>query len=394
MPKKGYNITNIEKVFANIISSNSFPEESVLSDLKKEINEFFEESECVSVLFTKNTDNLFFGMVVMPMMKPEETLDIILDKDDVHIKRYYVEIDSKLFSVGGLTEKELTAILLHDIAHMILDNKAIEEVRSCIDTYFANKDEIISLKNSAQYTQLLAFAVKDTLIKVTSMRYKLIEALVNDRFMQETGYSTYLTSALGKIISSPWGISTSEREPKLVILDWTFRLYSNVKMNRIPAIDTLKESKTVMGSVLFKKEIDNVITSLNRIDTDIVQEANYITDKFLNEAKKPGLLSQLKNNGLKAIENDYYEYKIRIKNLETEDDALYTLRQINARLSLLRDYIDNNELDDKSREKWFDVLEQYLALRNELTAKKIWSKKQYGLWFDYMALDDEGKQYQ
>ena len=79
---------------------------------------------------------------------------------------------------------------------------------------------------------------------------------------------------------------------------------------------------------------------------------------------------------------------MRIKNCETEEDALYILRGINTRLSILEDYLNNTpDLSDTERKRWELVATKYRELREQLAKKKIVNKKQYGLFFDYDQLD-------
>ena len=87
MPKIGYSIDNITKIFSRLIESDTFPTKTQLNDLQKELNKFFIEANCLGVLYTRNTDNLFFGMCVMPVINNEEVLDIVADNNPIHIKK-------------------------------------------------------------------------------------------------------------------------------------------------------------------------------------------------------------------------------------------------------------------------------------------------------------------
>ena len=103
--------------------------------------------------------------------------------------------------------------------------------------------------------------------------------------------------------------------------------------------------------------------------------------------QKKGLAWQIKQNGLKGIQNDFYEFKIRSKNAREEADILYLMRQINSRMSLLKDAIDEGDMTEQEREKWMDLLFQYGDLRNYVSNLKV-SNRNYGLWYDYSQLDD------
>ena len=385
MPKIGYNVGKIENIFSRMISTDTFPTKSMLQELRKELNAFFTEAICVDVLYTRNTDNLFFGMQVVPVLDAHATLDIVLSDRPMKISKYFLELDSKLFQIG-LDKKELTAILLHEIGHIVINDKPVKQVRMAIDGYFSSKDQVINLKNSAQYTQLLTFAIKDIIRKTSSLFFMSNDEVRADSFAVLCGYGDSLESALVKITTNAWGLSKSTKEPKLTILAWIVNLYGNVKLNRIPAIHTLKKAKTATGSALAKRDIDDVINCLNKIDTDIIKESTALLD----EAHKKGIISQIKYNGLKAMDNDYYEYRLRVKNLNSEEDSIYLMRQLNSRLSLIYDTLEE-DLPDNERTRWQDLYERYLELRAQVAAHKI-SRKNYGLWFDYDALDPEQQQ--
>lgn len=388
MPKLGYDIKKIEGVFGRMIASDTFPTSSMLSELRKEINAFFTEATCVDILFTRNTDNLFFGMQVMPIIDPKTTLDIVLSDDSVRFKKYILELDSKLFSIG-LTKEELTAVLLHEIGHIVTNDVPAKQVRITIDKYFASKDEVVKLKDSAQYTALLTFAIKDIIRKANSFIYMNNEEVKADAFVIMCGYGDHLESALNKVVTNAYGLSRSTKEPRNInVLAWIINIYTNVKLNRIPAIHTLKKAKVATGSVLEKRDMDEVIKSLNRIDTDVIREGAYLLD----EASKHGLIKHIKASGYKAMDADYYEYRIRAKNMNNENDMIYLMRQINSRLTIILDTIEDLDPDDKERLKWQELYERYLELRNIVANNKI-SKKNYGLWYDYDLLDDEEKKY-
>ena len=388
MPRIGYDVGKIENIFARMIASDTFPSASMLSELRKEINHFFTEATCADVIYTRNTDNLFFGMQVMPVLDANTTLDIILNDDSIKIKKYILEIDSKLFQLG-LDKREMTAVLLHEIGHIVTSDMPVKQVRMAVDDYFSNKDIVVSLKNSAQYTKLLTFAVNDIIRKANSFIFMSNEEVRADSFVVMCGYGEDLESALTKVSNSVWGLSKSTKDPRsLTVLAWVVNLYTNVKLNRIPAIQTLKKAKAATGSTLSKREIDEVIKCLNRIDTDVMHEGAIL----LNEAKRRGIAAHIKQSGFKALDTDYYEYKIRAKNVTSDEtELIYLMRHVNASLTIIQDTLEE-DMSDNERAKWQELYERYLALRIEISNHKV-NRKNYGLWYDYDALDDDQKKY-
>ena len=66
---------------------------SKLTDLKNSLNKFFNDAKCLEVIYTNNTDKMFFGMCVVPKMETNELLDILTRDNPIRIEKYYIEID-------------------------------------------------------------------------------------------------------------------------------------------------------------------------------------------------------------------------------------------------------------------------------------------------------------
>lgn len=383
--KNGYTLSKFDHIFSRMIEAYPNIPQSLLLELRRELNTFFTKAKCMGVIFTKNS-GMFFGMKVYPVLSNEDTFEIVLGDSPKKIEKYQLEIDSKLFDLG-LTSRECSSIILHELGHLVLSDVPVKQLRAVIDDYTAKNDDVINLKNSAQYTQILSFGIKDLLMKMNSMFYMNDEEVRADSFVALCGYGEELESAETKILNNAWGLSQSYRDQTnpLAILVWTLDLYKNVKFKRIPALHTLRKAKSLSSSELTKQEVDNLIDSLNKIDTDIIAEGAMI----LQEAKK-GLIGKIKVNGLKAMEEDLYEFTIRSKTMEDEDDALYLMRQLNARISILADTLEDESLSDADRKRWYKLEQDYKDLRLQV-ANKNFHRKHYGLFYDFDDLDANQK---
>lgn len=394
-------VEKTESVFLNIVCNRSeekliAPNINQLTDIKNCLNNILPDAECTDVMYTLNTDKEFFGIKVNPIINPSDALTIILTDERVKLNKYQIEFDSKLFSIG-LTEEEIVAILLHEVSSMIDSYEAIDNVRALVDLHLLSGKDIISIRDSVNYSQLIVFAVKDTLTKVSSAIYKEEpEELLVNKLIQATNLGESLISAQEKIISSSYGLGETVREPKTIILQWMFMIYKDIKGNYDLITTNLKDAKDFTASVLEKIEIDKVITAINRINSTILENCKLGTvfeSANLYSLNELSLFKSLKSNGLRGIEDALYEYAIRIKNCDTEEDAMYILRGINTRLNILEDYMINTpDLSDHEKKHWTDVANKYRELRTQLANKKIVNKKQYGLFFDYDQLDYLDKQ--
>lgn len=352
-----------------------------VESIRQDLNYILPIGKCKEVIYTNNTDKLPFGCIVLPTLADINVNAFLITGDEVTIKEYKCEIDSKMFDYG-LTDEEITQILLFNIFHLISGTRPCEVIREYIDNFFCDENTQLVIRDSVQYKTILTFGIADALCKITSCLY-LPDDIDEDAYLESLDfeYGSFKT-AIDKLYSEiPGCENEATRAPNLSMLNWALRLYSNVNDERPAALHLLRKAKEITASILYIKRIDSMINSLNRIDTDA-----YVTEavnQALNE--KGGLLAYLKYTGLRDLENDLYEFQIRAKNAEGEQEVMYALKQINARLTILADYIRENR-DDPDIEHWIEVKAEYEELR-DILAKKRLHKRSYGIFVDYDALD-------
>lgn len=343
---------------------------------------FRPDADCAGFVYTVNTDKLPFGCVVMPTLRGIDVNDYFVVGNDSRLSEYMVELDSKLFDYG-LTNEEVAQVMLFNIYHMVKDFTPLRNVRMAIDDFLTKSATQLIIKDSVQYKEILKLGLVDALVNVSSC-LSLPSDVVSDPFLESLGLEDF-DKALDKLYKEIPGCENEvSRAPKLNMLEWALRLYYDVEKERIPALHLLEKAKSLTASTLYITKFSNTINALNRIDTDMV--VNEAVQTFFNEAKrKGGLLASLKYSGLRDIENDLYEFQIRAKNAETESEVMYALKQINARLAILDNYIRENP-DDPEIDRWVAVKLQYMDIRDTLAKKRL-HKRNYGIFVDYDALD-------
>ena len=349
------------------------------------------KANCVNLIYTINTDKLAFGCVVMPRFRGEEVNNLLISGDPIKIQDIEVEIDSKLFDYA-FTDEQIAMIILYNICHMVNDHNPTARVREAIDTYLMNHDTQLVIKDSIQYQPIMTLGICDALVQFTNCLY-LDTEIESDPFLENLGFEENFGDTLATLFQVIPGASAEiNRKPRLNMLDWALRLYVDVKKERIPAIHLLNKCISICGSTLYKNKFQTVINCLHKIDTDsYVQEAY---NEFLNESKKnkKSLFSQIKYAGLRGIEEDFYEFMVRARNADTEEEVMYALKQINVRLAILDDYLRNEEMSDQDRQRWTTLYNKYVAIRDEIANKKVYNKRNYGIFVDYNRLDELDKE--
>ena len=383
--KLSYDFSSIDNVFAEGLAKGSLTS-SQLRTIQRELNLFFKDSRCIDVYYTDNTSKPFFGMIVCPRIYADRIYDYLMGDDSVRFNEYTIEIDSHLFNpLLKLRSREITAILLHEVGHVVNDATPIMDARKYLDEYLAKNNESMKMTDSAHYKEILAYALKDFVSKDRSIFYtNNVDEILADDFVRSYNYGAALEAAMQKILSGNAKLYQGQIDDKFTTFMWSLQLYKNIQYRRIPALRMLNKAKALTGSRIEKAELENVIRRINRMD-----------DNTFNEAKDFSLISKIKNrmkkmriDTMKSLDDDYYEINMRIRNVEDEDDALYLMRQLNTRVSLISDFIESEDMSSSDRKKWQDSLDRFNRLRQELSDTVVYKNKSYGIFVSYPDIQD------
>lgn len=352
---------------------------SDLKVLKDELNKFFKDSTCKEVLYTNNTDKMFFGMKIIAMIDADDIYDYLVEDEPVRIGKYIIEIDSHLLNpVLDLTERELLAMLLHEVGHMVGDATPVENARRELNSYLAANKDHIRIAQSIHYKEFLAYGLKDYLSKQQSMFYTSDSSeILADEFAMSYGFSNDLSHAYSKITSNNMKLYENSEVSKFAVFAWTLNLYNNLKARRVGALHTLARAKQLTGSRLEKLELDNVMRRIKRIDDDILVEASSIHSKLREKLKKHRL------NNMRTIDSTMYELSMQIRNVEDEDDALYLMRQLNNNIAIIDEYKNSPDCDNQEVQKWNNLMDKFIQLRDKLSSTVVYKNKTYGIFVQY-----------
>jgi hypothetical protein len=349
-------------------------------NVSMELDKFFSDLKCTSVQYTDNTDNEFFGLYIKNTnMTPRKAVPREGDLDYAPCN-YSIEIDSKLASI--LNPVELTAVIINEIKN-IISVQALEKFRDAFDFYIGMNNLSINLELMNNHPNLFRLMYDESVATLLSVfRSPTSDIIAADDFMVGCGLYEEFNSAMDKVKRLKESIFTDELGNKLLTMQWYISVINDSITDTRYISSILRRGFKLTGSKLLRANILNAIKELEPM-TDAT-ERYY---KSLTEAAgKKSLAMQIKDSGLRAIEQDVYEYTMRIKNIEDENDALLLMRQLNNRIAILEDYIAQEELDERVYQKWNKVLEKYYSLRESLTKKTIYKQKMYGLFADYNVL--------
>ena len=374
-----YDFSDLERIMFNLKSDQS---PNRLRQLKEELNRFFKDSVCKEIIYTVNRDKVFFGASCIPFVSDEDIVDIVTGDEKKRINTYYLEIDSKLLELG-LTARELVAVILHEVGHLVADSTPTEEFRKALNVYLSKNNEHLVISDSIHYKQILIYAYKDSVRKLTSLFFREDDEIIADQFSVACGYGEDLESAYRKIMSKTSTLNRNVSN-KLLVLQWTLRMYKDLKIRRIGALHTINKMRNITGSSLEKRELNNVSRAINQIDDDtLIQEATNIFKKTSESYRK------FKYKGIRRLEDDLYEYSLRAKTVDEEDEALMLIRELSLKISMIDDYMMTEKLSESERERWSNLMRKYQMVREELSKKDSVAKgKFYGLFIQSPIIRD------
>ncbi len=346
-------------------------------NVMKELNNFFKDDmSCIGVKFTENTDNEFFGIYIKSTdVDPKSIMGI--EGELKNPNKYLIEIDSKLSYI--LSPMELVSIIIYEIKN-IVSKTALEKFRDAFTFYIGMNDYMANIENIVHYDKLFNMVYDESVATLYSIfRRPTDEVCVGDDFMSGCGLYEYFNSAVDKIKSLKDSVFSTELSDKLLTMQWYVSIINSINTDTRYISTILREGFESTGSRLLRTNILNAIKELEPMTDHVERYFNTLTESR-------SLVNSIKQNGIRSIEQDVYEYTMRIKNIEDENDALLLMRQINNRISILEDYVTTEELEDRERDKIYKLMDKYYTLRESLTKKTVYKQKMYGLFADYNAL--------
>ena len=366
-------LAEIGEINLSVVNLKAKPGNKIeLNKIKDCLNKIFPDSKCVDVIYTVNTDKMFFGIVTLPILSPNEILNIMTSDEDSKITTYKVELDSKLFSeTMDLTLDEITALIVHEVARLVSDYYPINNARYLIDKTVLDYGITLKMSEYVPYIEIIGYGIKEAARRSVSI-------FENNYLVPYYLDETYeLTDSLRRAITkleNKGNLWDTEIDNKSIIIKWVVRLYTDILKYRIMSLHTLEKGIELTGSVLVVNEMKNIVKKLHRIDDySLMQEASNIIN-FFNSTKNATLnaLDRFKANGIKNYYDDFYEIQFEYNNMDNDrETAIALLHRINSRMSVIDDYISTERVDPQTKKRLIELYYKYDELRKNIATTKL-----------------------
>lgn len=353
---------------------------------------------------TVNLDNDNRQLFVMSVFPEISTIDKIItsltnDKSDDIIKKIWennkkwiIEIDSRILT-NDFTNSELTAILLHEIGHIVYSNSIPYKISTILKYEMVKSSMSVKLilKNSI-FKKILSLPILNACIADRKRDNVNIKNEVKaDEFVKKMGYQKDLISILKKF-------SSLNNYPKTNDIDENMKTVMKFSNDVVEQFQ-LRHNKLVKNNLLtLKKEctspyISNIITEFTDIlfkeyeNTSVTLEKKMEVlynniDKIIDE----GYMTEFflfKKKTLKPIDDKDIDYiYLKIDAIENINDKLVLISYIHSKIDLVDYYLQilkNNKMSNKYNiyqtiPELLDIKKKLLSLRDKVLTKKIEQK--------------------
>jgi hypothetical protein len=372
-----------------------------------------------TVTIVKNVKEPFFGTRIFPVLDDMNAItDSLIYQDEKYsvvrekwfsCKNWVIEIDENLFdrSKLNLIPKELTALLIHEMAHSVYSDSIIERMyRMYQESYIHMKYEEKRSLRIMHQLYAIPFTVACQIRNWSLGENGIKEEFYCDNMVGNTDYRRFIVSALGKIIKA-YGNANILNEKEKDSLVSSSIVWCNLNINDLirrrnrlkddMVYNSIKTSSKFLKDV-YAKLLNNIGVSMRERYTGAVVESSigtletddfvfkyetiYDLDKIavfeqaINHYHAPGVaLEYFKGREPKMVSDyDVDVIGVEVDKISNHQDRIFVLELIYNKiqdLEIYKEYISyNSELKKRYDRRIDTLLERLEGFRNAVMAKK------------------------
>lgn len=361
-----------------------------IEELMKCVNRFLNDiSSCSRIFYNENIDGIFFGMSVVPIIDNrlfeifEYRSSPFKKPKTIAFKHFFMEIDGKLMDADlNLSAREFVAILLHEIGHILFNDISSVMFVDALNTYMIDSGDYLF----EDVLKLTFWIFMFGYMAYIPYLARIAQEKRADSFVYMSNRGADLESALTRIVTMRSTLRPEKGKVNgFVRATWAFKLAFNLT-DRIGTLKTLEKLKQSSKSKIETEILNNMIFSIKR--KDIKKELQLREQATLLEVSSFGI------HALQELENELYEFEIRLKDMRDPEDALALMYRVNKNIRIIDRWIMITERGGKGRPEEKEVLEKLYALkeRYDYVREKILSQKtyvrRYGVYVNYNNIEE------
>lgn len=380
----------------------------------------------VQVTSNKTGNEKFFGMRVYPNIEEMDNFckDLVNEGDKIRftdivkkwkkIDKWFLEIDGTCFDRNqfNFNPKELTALTLHEIGHIIYSDKPIEGF------YRAYQEVKARMNSSDKATQKLMYDIYMIPLTLACMQRRWVNGknevqleIIADKTVVELGYGQYLLEALDKITRAIGSLNSQNNQDELnSSMNWCQQNITDIMKRKeqlkdelyYRAVRTKSNYMKAMTIIILDKlgfklrerytgyVVENTIELLS--DPEVMQKYMPIVDA-MESAKFDKFYNMMRSSNSIAMEAIFNKRKkvkvelpsqyeidaiaVEVDKITNHHDRIYVLDLIYEVLERINNFEEAISPDPSLVKKWSAKIKQMKdeleALRQAVLAKKTFA---------------------
>ena len=352
---------------------------SGVSLIEEALQECFKDTFVVRVIPVNNNDSVFIMSVFPEISTMSKIIDIVASGKSSYDAiqslwekntKWMIEIDEFILGkMGDITERELTALLLHEIGHTVCSNSISTRIVTILQYEYAQtKMKNKLLLRDKLFRSILSLPVLNACVSDQKAN-NLKEEIKADGFVKKMGYVQDLISVMKKIERQPKISNTDPNEAMTTTAQFSLSTIDNIRKRRIQLVkenlQILQESvrSSYIQSYLMdiygqwfvdESSIDPHMSSIDRAIMENKKE-NLIRGvaerKVLSYMREFGIFGRKKLEKVEPYEIDYIE--VKMGSIRSDTDKMMLISYLHNKLDTVQFYIDI--LNDPVESKRYNV---------------------------------------
>ena len=404
----------IENAFGNIKKNKN--KSANIATIRRCLKSSFSKEIEINIVENKDKNNFFIMSIYPDVSVIDQIVEaIVTEKNDDVIRKIWngankwiIEIDSRILddSIVSVGEKELTALLLHEIGHMVYSNSIPQRISKVMRLEYARASiEVKKLLSDKFFRQLLRLPIiQGCLYDNYKTKSSIKSELKADFFVVKMGYADDLESVLNKLIM----LSDTK---KIKDIDKSSNdVYSDMKEITLFSLKTIEQFKDRKSSIvksnlkklLFSSPSEFVQKSIDEIqktffksseETSVTESAKMeFFEERANSLIEEMYITEFAGFGtkrLKKIDQSEIDYiQLEKNDIKSNDDKMLLISYIYSKLDIINYYISiidsgNGKIRvPNSREELINMSRKLEKIKEEILDYRI-PDTSYGLFIQY-----------
>lgn len=323
------------------------------------------------------TDGTFFGIQVLPKFSTHNIVKTVLNCtyksdeiqnvssiNDINVASYDIEIDSRVFEI--LDCNQFYTYIGYEINKYRSIKAILRKYYDFLTVWLAkNCIELPTSTNMMELDLIYYYTIRDyivNLISIPRMNVDNIEEYLE--LFDSTETDEIIT--LARDIQRKVGVIMKYNSNPLFLSAYLFTVLDDLERWKNEAIRTMKVFENLSVTNIDKEMYSNIVRCLNKL--------NHINISNVNEGfsiRNTKMYLDFRKSGARRLEEDYYKTAVSVKTIQTKDDAMYILREINSAIRILDALINSPETEPMAVDNYDDLRIKYYDLRDKVLDNKL-----------------------